>query len=69
MAAAIADYSEAIRIDPDNAFAYANRGLARLLEGKLSQAESDFQRCLALKPELKPSLERQINEIKAAKRE
>ena len=37
---AIADYTQAIEIDPGYLLAYSNRGLARLLQGKQADARS-----------------------------
>jgi tetratricopeptide (TPR) repeat protein len=47
---AIADYSEAIRIDPSYAVAYSNRG--NLLEPKVRREATiaDFRRALAISP-------------------
>jgi tetratricopeptide (TPR) repeat protein len=39
---AIADYSEAIRLDPKNAKAYYYRGVARATKRSLQQALADF---------------------------
>jgi Tfp pilus assembly protein PilF len=44
--------------------AYANRGLARLRQGKTVEAKQDFERYLALNKELKPLLEQRIKEVK-----
>jgi Flp pilus assembly protein TadD len=41
-AAAVADYTEAIRIDPDDAIAYGNRGYAYDLLDEKAKAEADF---------------------------
>jgi len=54
---AIADFTRALERDPTIAWAYFNRGLALLVKGKDRQAEEDFAKCLALKPELKSDLE------------
>jgi Tfp pilus assembly protein PilF len=45
-----------ILLNPRYADAYANRGLLRLRRGRKIEAEADFARGLALKPELKASL-------------
>src|SRR6266498_1605348 len=39
LAAALADYSRAIQLNPASSQAYLNRGLARLLMGRASEAE------------------------------
>src|SRR5262249_15605097 len=48
---AIADFSEAIRRDPDYASAYHGRGLARRNKGALDLAIEDFDRALRLRPD------------------
>ena len=60
----ISDFTRAIELDPDLAFAYANRGLALLLQGKDSEAQKDFERCFELKPELKSELDGRIQKAK-----
>ena len=40
---AIADFTQAIRIDPDFAVAYRNRGHAYEKQGDLTKAKSDFE--------------------------
>jgi len=52
MEAAIADYSQAIRLDRQFAAAYANRGNARATEGELGAALNDFDQALRLDPQL-----------------
>jgi len=47
---AIAEYSEAIRLDPNFADAFYNRGLAREEKGNLDDAIQDFSRAIALNP-------------------
>ena len=64
MDGSIADYELAIKSDPSFAKAYGNRGLARLFQGNKAAAEKDFDQCLMLDPELKPSLEKEIEKAK-----
>jgi Flp pilus assembly protein TadD len=45
---AIADYNEAIRLKPENARAYFNRGIAYQAKGDLDKAEQDFAKAKAL---------------------
>ena len=49
---AIADFSEALALDPDNSTAYSNRGLAYVHELDYARAISDFDAALALDPDL-----------------
>ena len=48
MMLAITDYNEAIRLKPDYAMAYYNRGNARANLDRVSEAAQDFQTALAL---------------------
>ena len=48
---AIADFTRAIQLKPDNAFAYRNRGLAYTLKGQDDLAIADFNRAIQLKPD------------------
>jgi len=45
---AIESYNEAIRLDPQNAKAYNNRGLTYQSLGKVEEAERDFQKAKEL---------------------
>lgn len=47
---AIADYTEAIRLDPRSAPAYRNRGRDLLVAGKVKQAIADFSSAIQLEP-------------------
>ncbi|MDV2992785.1 MAG: hypothetical protein N4J56_002439 [Chroococcidiopsis sp. SAG 2025] len=49
--AAIADFSQVILLQPNNATAYANRGLARAAKGDRQDALKDFDRALSLNPD------------------
>ncbi|MDQ1524600.1 MAG: hypothetical protein QOE47_2524, partial [Pyrinomonadaceae bacterium] len=44
--------------------AYANRGVIRLQQGKVEQAEQDIKQAIALDAALKPSLEKYLAEMK-----
>jgi tetratricopeptide (TPR) repeat protein len=48
---AVADYSEAIKLDPQFASAYINRGLVYDLKGESDAAAGDFSRAIELKPD------------------
>ena len=47
---AIADYTEAIRLDPKNANAYSNRGYAYSDKGDTDRAIADFTEAIRLDP-------------------
>ncbi|WP_232224244.1 serine protease [Mastigocladopsis repens] len=49
---AIADFTQAIRLKPDFALAYNNRGFARLQEKDGKGAMEDFKQAIAIKPDL-----------------
>lgn len=49
---AIADYSEAIRLNPQYAKAYFNRGTAWNLVGRTSKGEADIARARVLNPNI-----------------
>ena len=55
---AIADFSRALELDRSLALVYLNRGLALMLKGRDVEAQGDFERCLALDPQLKSDLVR-----------
>ena len=48
---AIADYDEAIRLNPKYAWAYNNRGLARAAKGEYDKALADYDEAIRLDPE------------------
>jgi tetratricopeptide (TPR) repeat protein len=47
---AVADYSQAIRIDAEFTGAYAGRGLAHEGKGEVEQAKADYRKALAIAP-------------------
>jgi tetratricopeptide (TPR) repeat protein len=47
----IADYTEAIRLNPEYAIAYNNRGIAHSKSGNLRKALLDFTEAISLEPE------------------
>jgi Flp pilus assembly protein TadD len=63
-ALAILDFDQALKLNPRLAEAYGNRGLARLMQGKLAEAEADFARCRALGGSLRSETERLLREMK-----
>lgn len=50
-AGALADFNQALAIDPQNAGAYSRRGVARQMAGDFSGALSDYDQVIALKPD------------------
>ncbi|MCS6989588.1 MAG: tetratricopeptide repeat protein [Chloroherpetonaceae bacterium] len=48
--AAVADFTQAINLDPRNAIAYHNRGSARYCLGEYNEAIADFTKALELNP-------------------
>jgi tetratricopeptide (TPR) repeat protein len=61
---AIADFDQALRLNPGLVESYGNRGLARLMQGKLAEAEADFARCRSLGGSPKPDAEALLREMK-----
>jgi tetratricopeptide (TPR) repeat protein len=49
-------YNEALRLKPDYAEAFNNRGIARVAKGDLERALQDFNEALRLKPDKPPPL-------------
>jgi lipoprotein NlpI len=49
---AIAEYDEAIRLDPNLAFAYNNRGVTYGAQGKFDRAVADYTETIRLDPKL-----------------
>lgn len=47
---AIADYSKAIQLDPNDAMAYYNRGIAYYFKGQYDRAIADYNKGIALDP-------------------
>ena len=60
MLEAIADFNRVIELDPQIAWAYFNRGLAKFYVGRESEAQKDFDECLRLRPDMKAKLEYRI---------
>ena len=69
--AAIIDYNEAIRIEPDYAEAHANLGMAKAGLERIDEARSDFQTALELaeqqsNTDLKAFVENQLQQLNQA---
>jgi len=52
---AIADYDEAIKLNPNYAFPYNNRGLAYEKKGEVDRAIADYDKAIALDPNYAPA--------------
>ena len=52
---AIADYNEAIRLDPKSAIAFSDRGVAYMRKGDLDRAFADYNEALRLNPTYGPA--------------
>ena len=61
---AVRDYNLAIQVDPGNAEAYLNRGLAMLLTDNQPDADLDFAQCLRLAGKRRETFEKQIERIR-----
>jgi tetratricopeptide (TPR) repeat protein len=66
---AMADFDQAIKLDPRFVEAYHNRGIAYLMIEKLPEAEADFARCRALGGTLSADVEQLRREVKARHRQ
>jgi tetratricopeptide (TPR) repeat protein len=64
VAASLVDYDRALEINPNAAKAYANRRLARLLQGNAAAAEQDFAAALDFDGSLRPLIEDRVRAIK-----
>lgn len=51
-ARAIADYNEAIRLDPQDAYPLYGRGLARAALAQVAGSKADIARALAIDPDI-----------------
>jgi hypothetical protein len=58
------DFTHAIELEPQLANPYAHRGLARLLQGRAGDAQSDFDRYMSLGGNSKENLDRLITDAK-----
>ena len=58
---AIADYSKAISLDPNYAYAYYGRGLIYGKQGNFTQALSDYMKAIKLKPNYAPAYDSRGN--------
>jgi Tfp pilus assembly protein PilF len=59
----MADFNEAIRIDSHHPEAYVNRGLVRLQQGLVMEAEHDFAKSIELQPALRSVIDDRVSQI------
>ena len=48
----LADYDQAIKLDPNDAYSFNNRGIARVGKGDRTGAIADFRKALILNPNM-----------------
>jgi tetratricopeptide (TPR) repeat protein len=65
---AIADYTKAIELDPENALAYYNRGFAKYANGEQNGAKKDIDIAHDLNPRIFPNYETAEKELKRLER-
>ena len=65
---AISDFAKAIELNPQNAKAYANRGIIMLLQGRDAAAQKEFDTALKIDSSLNSGLQNRINQIVKARR-
>ena len=68
MEGALQDYNEAIRLKPDYADAFNNRGIARKAKGDLEGALQDYNEAIRLKPDFAEAFNNRGNVRKAQRR-
>lgn len=61
---AITDFNQALSLNPRQADTYCGRGVARLAQGKLDEAEADVARCRELGGDLKSQAAALLRELK-----
>lgn len=59
----ISNFTKAIKLNPQAAKAYANRGMIMLLRGQDTAAQMEFDTALRLDNTLNPGLQNRINQI------
>jgi tetratricopeptide (TPR) repeat protein len=68
MEQAIENFDRAIVKDPAIAWAYCNRGVAKVYLGQEAQAQPDFDECVRLRPDLKSQVERRAELARSLRR-
>ena len=64
---AIADFDQALKLNPRLATTWANRGLALLMQGLIEEAEQNFARCKELGGRINSAAEELFQEKKGEK--
>ena len=65
---AIADYNEAIRLNPKDAMAYSNRGDAYALKSDYGRATADYDQAIGLNPNLTQVIQKRENANASARK-
>lgn len=60
---AIADFGKVLEMNPENAKAYANRGVIILMQGQDAAAQDDFDPAFKLDSNLRSTIQKVIDEI------
>ena len=68
MERAIENFNLVIAKDPGLAWAYCNRGVAKVYLGQEPQAQADFDQCVKLRPDLKSQVEKRAELARALRR-
>lgn len=66
--AALADYTQALALDPKLAPAYVNRGIILLQKGREPEADKDFEAGFKLDPSLRGQVGDYIEQLRASLR-
>lgn len=64
MFSAVAQYTKVIKLCPDFAVAYVNRGFAQLRQGRDAEARGDFKQAIILHPALRFQIEERIGRMR-----
>jgi Tfp pilus assembly protein PilF len=65
MSGAVEDYTNAIRLKPENAAFYATRAMAYDMMGEYQLAVNDYERAIEIQPQLEAGLKEQLGHLRA----